>query len=50
MERYVEGRERVWMKTNCMESRIHRLFKLLNVMELCKNTPKRSKLQAEFPP
>jgi hypothetical protein len=34
MERYVEDRERVWMKTNCMESRIHRLLNLLNVTAL----------------
>jgi hypothetical protein len=31
MERHVEGRERVWMKTNCMESRIRRLQNLLDV-------------------
>jgi hypothetical protein len=52
MERYVEGRERVWMKTNCMESEIP-LLKFLNTTELCKNTcqrhlPKTKTLDAEF--
>jgi hypothetical protein len=31
MERHVEGRERVWMKANCMESRIHCLLNPLDV-------------------